>query len=281
MRRTSNLNSPMAADGSIRPWLRTWRYFSRDAREVPPSQIEFSTAAGQERFRRALLELQSRSDVEANPESIAEAVTPSGLDPMELAKTRSGVAAWNDFSWVSTSARQALRQAAGITVPSREFVLWTLGVYLAATVPLNWLTFRLLGRVEWAWGAVPVLAVAWGGAVVWLTQLDIGFARAETEINVLELQNDYRRAHATRYTALYTALSTGYDIRFDDPLPLVQPFSAGGAALLPDQSTLIARLEGVDRRQLVDLPVSSNSTGMVHSEQYLDLGGGLLWHASA
>jgi len=123
---------------------------------------------------------------------------------------------------------------------------------------------------------VPVLAIVGGGMVVWLTQLDIGFARAETEICVLEVQNDYPRAHLTRYTALYTALSTGYAVAFDAPPALALPFSAEGAQL-PAQAPLVARLEGVDRRALNDFQVSSNSTGLVHSEQWFDLGGSLIW----
>ncbi len=188
------------------------------------------------------------------------------------------MAAWNDFSWISRSARQTLREAAGIAVPSREFVFWTLGVYLAVVVPINWLLFRLLGRVEWAWAAVPLLALVGGGAVIWLTQLDIGFARSETELAVLEIQNGYPRGHVTRYTALYTALSTGYRVAFDAPPALALPFSPDGERL-PLETGLVARLEGVDRRELTDFQVSSNSTGMVHSEQLVDLGGSLIWSA--
>ncbi len=69
--------------------------------------------------------------------------------------------------------------------------MWMVGLYLLIIVPINWLVFRLAGRVELAWLAVPVLAIGWGVAVVWLAQLDIGFARAETEVAVLEVQNGY------------------------------------------------------------------------------------------
>ena len=52
--------------------------------------------------------------------------------------------------------------------------------------------------------------------MIWLAQLDIGFARAETEISVLEVQADFPRADLTRYTALYSSLSTSYSVRFDE-----------------------------------------------------------------
>ena len=49
----------------------------------------------------------------------------------------------------------ALREAAGVEVPNAGFVVLCLATYLAALVPLNWLVFRTLGRVEWAWIAAP------------------------------------------------------------------------------------------------------------------------------
>ena len=253
------------------------RYFTRDASDPARTRPESGGVVfTQESLDEALRE---QAAAKATQNAAAESPAPE-LDETDLLKTRSGVAAWNDFSWVSRSARQTLREAAGIAVPSREFVFWTLGVYLAVVVPINWLLFRLLGRVEWAWAAVPVLALFGGAAVVWLTQLDIGFARAETEITVLETQNGYPRGHVTRYTALYTALSTGYRVVFDAPPALALPFSPD-ATQLPLETAMVARLEGVDRRELADFQVSSNSTGMVHSEQLFDLGGSLIWSTPA
>ncbi len=201
----------------------------------------------------------------------------SELEQFETAKTQPGVAAWNDYSRASTLASQSLREAAGITVPKREFVLWMVGIYLLLVVPLNWLIFRLAGRVEWAWAAVPFLAIGWAAMVIWFAQLDIGFARAETEIAVLEAQNGFSRAHLTRYTALYTSLSTSYNVRFDDQNAVAQPFNVD-VRLLRGQahSTVVLRRDG--EPFLSDFTVSSNSTGMVHSEEMLDLGGPLAWH---
>jgi hypothetical protein len=74
-------------------------------------------------------------------------------DPVAAEEDRqhgSGVAAWNDFNAVAAAARDALRNAARIEIPTRSFVVWVVAIYLAVLVPLNWLVFRLLGRVEWA-----------------------------------------------------------------------------------------------------------------------------------
>ncbi len=193
-------------------------------------------------------------------------------------KGESGVAGWNDFGWISNGARQRCRDAAGISVPRRQFVLKMIGLYLLVVVPVNWIVFRLLGRVEWAWVAVPVVALVWGVLVVWLAQLDIGFARAQTEVAVLEIQPDYQRGHLTRYTALYTSLSSSYDLELSDPTAVALPFSTE-RELLSDQSTSDVSLSSEGRHHLSGYPVASNSTGMVHSEQMFDLGGGLGWSA--
>ncbi len=151
-----------------------------------------------------------------------------------------------------------------------------IGLYLLIVVPVNWLVFRLAGRVEWAWLAVPVLAIGWGVIVVWLAQLDIGFARAETEVAVLETQGGFDRAHLTRYMALYSSLSTTYNVHFDDPSALAQPFALD-RAVLPSQSRTMVSLRSMSDQQLDGFTVSSNSTGMVHSEQMVSLNGSLDW----
>jgi hypothetical protein len=192
------------------------------------------------------------------------------------AGAQSGVAGWNDFSGPADAARQALKEAAGISVPRAEFVVRVLVVYLAILVPLNFCFFKLIGRVEWAWVAAPVIAVAAAGAVVRFAQLDIGFARSHTEIDVVEIYADYPRAHLTRYTALYTSLSTSYDFVFDDASAQSQPFSV---AADDAQLAIQTRREVTYRRDtevaIRGYQVISNSTGMVHSEQMIDLGGPL------
>ena len=147
-------------------------------------------------------------------------------------------------------------------------------VYLLVLVPVNWLVFRVLGRVEWAWLAAPVIAIVGAVVVVRLAQLDIGFARSRTEIAVLEMQGGYRSAHLTRYTALYTSLSTAYDFRFESDSALAMPFPHH----VPYAPGLHESITDVSFRRdqqitLSGFQVASNSTGLVHSEQMQDLGG--------
>ncbi len=200
--------------------------------------------------------------------------TYAETDPIQQLKAEPGTAGWNDFSWLSDGARSSLRSAAGISVPRREFVLKMVGIYLVVVVLLNWVIFRLIGRLEWAWIAVPLVAIVWGVLVIWLAQLDIGFARAQTEIDVLEIQPDYTRAHLTRYTALYTSLSSDYELKLDDPSAVALPFSSDRERLT-GQSSAEVTLSTVGDRELRGFSVASNSTGMVHGEQMFSLGGRL------
>ncbi len=188
----------------------------------------------------------------------------------------SGVAGWNDRSGVANAARNALRRAAGITIPSAGFVLKVLVIYLAFLVPVNWGVFRLMGRVEWAWIAAPIIAVVGSVAVVRLAQLDIGFARARTEVAVLELHGDYGRGHLTRYTALYTSLSTTYDFVFSEQSAVAQPFPANlGYRHSQHAPTYTVNYRRDKQVVLSGFTVASNKTGMVHSEHMFQLEGGV------
>lgn len=202
-----------------------------------------------------------------------------GTDPIQQLKAEPGTAGWNDFSWLSNAARASLQNAAGISVPRREFVLKMVGIYLVVVVLLNWAIFRLLGRLEWAWIAVPLVAIVWGVLVIWLAQLDIGFARAQTEVDILEIQPDYSRAHLTRYTALYTSLSSDYDLQLADATAVALPFSPDRERLA-GQSSAEVTLSMLGDRKLQGFSVASNSTGMVHGEQIVALGGSLRYRVS-
>lgn len=188
-----------------------------------------------------------------------------GCEPLPAA----GLGGWNDQSGPSRVARDALREAAGIAIPPARFVLTLLAVYLIVLVPVNWTFFRLLGRVEWAWGAAPVIAVVGALVVIRLAQLDVGFVRSRTEIAVLEMHAGYPRTHLTRYTALYTSLSSRYELQFADLSAMAQPCppsekqeTEAGVTLRRDRDV---RLSG--------FLVRSNTTGFLHSEEMFDAGG--------
>lgn len=196
-----------------------------------------------------------------------------------------GAAGWNDFSAASNVALDSLRKAAGINVPDARFVVMVLGAYIVLLVPVNWLFFRILGRVEWAWAAAPFISIGGAIAVVYLAQLDIGFARSKSELAVLEVQGGYSRAHLTRYLALYSSLGTRYQLRFQDQSAVALPF-ATGQRMVAGQSVSsvdyrrtpqLGEEDEVAQVTLDGLEISSNMTGMVHSEEMLDAAGGFGW----
>ena len=201
---------------------------------------------------------------------------PQMLREYRPPESAGGNGAWNDFSAAANAARGALREAAGVEVPGAEFVVLCLAAYLVALVPLNWLIFHAIGRIEWAWIAAPIIAVIGTMVIVQRAQLDIGFVRAQTEIGLLEQQPEHPRAHLSRFTALYTSLSTTYDLEFDNLTTLVAPFpTQQDFPMLPGQGYTGIDFERYDNVRLAGLPISSNSTGMVHSEQMHTLDGAI------
>jgi hypothetical protein len=194
-----------------------------------------------------------------------------------------GIAAWNDFNATANAARTALREAAGVEVPGAGFVVLCLATYLVVLVPINWLVFHTLGRIEWAWVAAPLIAVAGTFVIVQRAQLDIGFVRAHTEIGLLEQQPDHPRAHLARYTALYTSLSSTYDLECGNLTTLAAPFpTRADFPMLRGQGFQNVDFHRYDSVRLVGLPISSNTTGMVHSEQMVTLDGAIrVGHSAA
>jgi hypothetical protein len=189
---------------------------------------------------------------------------------------------WDEFSEISAAARLALREAAGVRVPAASFVVVCLAVYLVVLVPLNWMVFRALDHLEWAWIAAPIIALLGTVVVVRQAQLDIGFVRAQTELGVLELAGDYPRGHLIRYMALYTSLSTTYDLHFDDPWAVATPFPARlDDPTLRGQTPVTVNLVRQQKAELRGVAISSATTRLVHSEQMVELEGALEWRKTS
>jgi hypothetical protein len=189
-------------------------------------------------------------------------------------------AAWTDASGVTVRALSALRGAAGIVLPDRWTIIYLLGAYLTVLVPLNWFIFRLLGRLEYAWLAAPLIALVGVAVVTRVARLDIGFARRSTHLGVLELQGSYPRGHLTSYLALYSSLSTNYAVELPERGSVILPLGDYSRRIRragPSAPTVSANYGSSAGMRLEPLTVYSNSTEMLHAEQMLDLKGGLLY----
>ncbi len=195
-----------------------------------------------------------------------------------------GAAAWSDTAGLSLQALSTLKAAAGIELPTRLTILYLLAGYLICLVPLNWLVFKLLGRLEFAWLAAPLLALVGVVVVTRVASLDIGFARRTTELSMLELHGSYPRGHLTQFIALYTSLSTNYAVEFRENGSVVLPMGdftrarRRAATALRTVRSNYGRSSGVT---LEPLTVYSNSTEMLHAEQVVGLSGGIVLGQSA
>ncbi|GIW93864.1 MAG: hypothetical protein KatS3mg110_1905 [Pirellulaceae bacterium] len=250
------------------------RYFARDTEGPIPSNPLF-------RDGRAAPDTSADLSVEDRAWQLVGFDSRDAVRSLDLESPGpedTGIGGWWDKSGVAQAARSVLREASGIKVPQRSFVLQILAVYLVVLVPVNWAFFRLLGRVEWAWFAAPFLALAGAAIVTRLTQLDIGFARSRCEIAFLEAHAGYPRAHLARYTALYASLSTQYRLHSENGSLIVLPFADDPPFhRRPHDPQPEFRLKR-DRDIRVDsFTVQSNTTSLLHGEEMLDLGGSIDW----
>ncbi len=243
-----------------------------DWQDYPEERLDAHWITGVRMFARD-------AGAKANMESLeVKDETPFGLSQTTRSlkvDREGGVGAWNTFSPVANTMRNLLLDAAGVEMPKAGFVLMCVGAYLVILVPLNWMVFHALGRVEWAWIAAPVIAIAGTYGVVRMAQLDIGFVRAQTEIALLELQGEHDRGLLSRYTALYSSLSTTYDAEYEIEQSVAIPLAASEEQLnsaIRDQEYAVA-FERQKNPALHGLAISSNSTRMVHSEQMIPLEG--------
>ena len=211
-----------------------------------------------------------RANATARPSMIGESLA-SWATPAVTAEPLAGVGGWTDRSHVAATAIDALVKESGISIPPASFVARSLAWYLAILVPLNYLIFRLLRRLEYAWIAVPVIAI---GGAIWVARaarLDIGFARLQNEISFLEMQPGYDRAHQSSFIALYSSLGTDYEIQFETLDAVALPVGVWDRGLQDGPVQL--RFGYGEGPVLAGVQVASNRTRLMHAEQILSVGG--------
>ncbi len=197
-----------------------------------------------------------------------------------------GFGAWNASSHLLLSITDALRESSGITVPMLSTVLKWLAAYLIVLVPINWLLFRLIGKLEYAWLAAPLIALAGVFVVARGVRLDVGFTRSQNTIQFLELHNHYPRGVLSSYHALYTSLTTNYQAVFSDNTDNALNAVNSSGVLCPMPAHTIGRTANRTRMleyKVADekgngfhsFPVLSNTTGMLQSEEMVELSGSI------
>lgn len=274
--RYPSLEMAVAADASHNTGL---RLLARDAR-LPAASLEPEPTGGTATDSKTAPATAAKNG--PAPGQTASAPAADGEDstkdlPEFSSHPIQGIGGWRDDSDLAAATIGALRSESGVNIPSRNFVIRGLAVYLFVLVPLNFVVFRLLGRVEWAWFAVPVIGLAGAAWIAREANLDIGFARSQTEIAVVEAHADYPRAHVSRFVAIYNSLSRRYDFRFDSPDAAAAPIGVLGQVGIDreqsDDATL--RFGYGEGPILAGVGVASNRTRMFHVEQMIDLGGAI------
>ncbi len=238
--------------------------------QYPDLQTTITDPAMNSKFRITARDAALRvGDAEAGGGSAVS----SQIDPLTYIDSLTGIGGWTDDSDAISLSRKILRSESGIEIPKSSLVIRSLGYYLLVLVPINYLLFRVMGRLEYAWLAVPVIAV---GGAIWVARaarLDIGFARSRTEIALLELQPDYHRGHLTRVVAIYNSLSSTYDIQFKTIDGAAAPIWGGNSGPLDDGT--VFKTGFAEGPTLEGLAVGSNQVRMLHAEQMIDCGGSI------
>ena len=145
--------------------------------------------------------------------------------------------------------------------------------YLFVLVPLNWAVFRLLGKVEYAWVAAPIIAIIGAVVVIRMASLDIGFSRSNTQIALLEIPAEYERGHLTEYSALYTSLSTAYRMELDGDGAMALPFPSNRDKEYSASEQVPLSIDKASANTLSGLQIQSNTTELIHAEHLFDAGG--------
>ena len=113
-------------------------------------------------------------------------------------------------------------------LPTPYFIIAFLGLYILLVVPVNYFVFRAFKRVEYAWFALPVVAVAFG-----FMAYNIGyFSQSRTldadEISFVEGMAGSPVVAAKSFCAIYSPTGTNETIRFPDVPVFSRPLLAVG-----------------------------------------------------
>ena len=201
-------------------------------------------------------------------------VDPNPEDP-DSPSSPMPVAAWID-TWAGglpVLARGALEEASGITIPGSSFVKKVILSYIFVLVPLNWLVCRFVfNRREWAWAAVPFLALGFAVSVERAAAYDVGFDSDCSEINVLEIQGGYPRGHLSRFASLYSTGRDKFTISYpNDPSALALPLNQERS--LRGEEAASSVFESFPEPALTGFQVQPRSLATFRAEAIVELGG--------
>ncbi|MBI1389064.1 MAG: hypothetical protein GC154_11515 [bacterium] len=115
-------------------------------------------------------------------------------------------------------ATSYLRWSIQAELPSTTFIAMYLGLYIILVAPVNYLLFKRIGRLEWAWFTVPVWAVVFAVGVYYIGALRQQSQVAVNEISVIEARPGAGMAPAITYASVYSPVRQWYNLEFSSPV---------------------------------------------------------------
>jgi len=154
------------------------------------------------------------------------------------------------FQWQTIEAMvpSQLEQLSGYQTPQLRVVWLAVGCFFLAAVPLNYVVFRLLQRLEWAWLVMVALAV--GFALVAHSQglSSRGLAAPRTAISLIRTREQASLARATTFVGVYSAapgdVTLGLSSHAAAAVPIEEP-QARGVLGVEDRAFLVHQAEGM------------------------------------
>ncbi|MEM6776705.1 MAG: hypothetical protein AAF670_03545 [Planctomycetota bacterium] len=259
-------NKPVVA-----PEINTrFRLFSRDAR-LRESEADLLSAAS------------TMSPVAGKPKE-GSPVFASFLDATVTPDAVSGLSGWKQTSDWLLRSQSILFSEVGISIPNSSLVIRSLAIYLTILIPINFVVFRSMGRLEWAWLAIIPCSILGAFLITRAAQLDVGFVRSRNEIALLEMHADYPRGHLTRLVQIYNSLASTYDIELESHDAVIDIDNARiqdsrNMGLFAGRTSTLS-LGMAAGPILSGVRVGSNSAGGVHCEQMVDVDGSFVWRPS-
>lgn len=120
------------------------------------------------------------------------------------------------------SITRFLRAIIQAELPGTWFIAIYLGCYILLVVPINYIVFRMLGRLEWAWFTVPVWAIVFAYGAYYIGALRQQGQVAVNEICVVEARPSANAAQSTTYCSIYSPVRNWYSILFKNPVAFPQ-----------------------------------------------------------
>lgn len=128
-------------------------------------------------------------------------------------------------SQLDTEAERFLRTEVQAELPSAWFIAGFLGLYIFLVVPVNYLIFKKIGRLEWAWFMVPVWAIVFAVAAYYIGAIAQRGTVTLAEFSLVEASPSASVGRASTMLSLYSPVRQMYYLKLTDQTGYFSLFS--------------------------------------------------------